>query len=354
MAATFAIIVTTSTKSGFCFTLLKELDVWRRSDSAGDTEGTRLKALGGQLAAANRGEQRKKSVLRGIVWSILAIMNIVSMVAGILLWVRCSPIYKGWRPSVEGTCWGEFATITPPRINTAVTGIMDFVLSVLPMYMLRDVPLRTGERVGLMFCFSLGLFAAVTGFLKTSEVHILAGNDVTFDIVPLTIWGSAEPNLILIAISLPESRHLFFKGSRYGTQPPTPQGLRDATTSQMAARSSLKADAAPPDPDSKTDAAPATHSVSARTSRDDIWEVLSYYGVQRSPPQPRTAPPPPRATVVMRPRDGGRGRHAQAPMTRPPREMSRDSRAAWLYGRDAYAADLRRDAADMPAPRRSK
>lgn len=123
VAATLAIIVTTSTKSGFCITLLNELDVWPGNEAAvqptQDTEGARLnEAPRGERAAAIRDGQTAKSALRGIVWSVLAIMNIVSMVCGILLWVRCSPMHKGWHPNVEGTCWGETASITPPRVNT--------------------------------------------------------------------------------------------------------------------------------------------------------------------------------------------------------------------------------------------
>lgn len=111
---------------------------------------------------------------------------------------------------------------------------------------------------------------------------------------------------------------------------------------QMAAGSGFKAPAAD-----------ATYSTSARTSRDDMWEVLSYYGVTRSPSPPR-ATPPPRATVVVRPRDSWYGRHAQATVSRP-REMGRGSRAARLYGRDAYTVDLRGVTADIPArARRSK
>ncbi|KAL8381995.1 hypothetical protein RB595_005992 [Gaeumannomyces hyphopodioides] len=316
-AATMAIVVTTLSKSGFCITLLARLGVWPRGGDAGqatgDAEVARIRALRETRAAANREGQTTESVLRGIVWSVLASMNLVSMLAGILLWVRCSPIETAWDPNVRGTCWGETATITPAIVNTAVSGTMDIVLCAVPAYMLRNTPLRRGERAGVVFCLLLGLFASVTGFLKTADVHILAGPDVTFDIVALTIWGAAEPNLILIAISLPEARHLFWKGSRYDGRAATPQGLRDAIDYPVTS------------PDYK-----AERAQSARTSCDDLWDVLSYYGVGQ--------PPSARGGVVGRPRDSWLARYAHAPVARPreaaglPRQLSRTTEMPAMAG----------------------
>ncbi|KAL8347643.1 hypothetical protein RB601_002981 [Gaeumannomyces tritici] len=328
VAATMAIVVTTLSKSGFCVTLLARLGAWPRGGdvdrATGDVEVARIRALRETRAAANRDGKTTESVLRGIVWSVLASMNLVSMVAGILLWVRCSPMEKAWHPNVRGTCWGETAIITPAMVNTAFSGAMDIVLCVVPMYMLRNTPLRRGERAGVMFCLLLGLVASATGFLKTTEVHILAGPDVTFDIVPLTIWGSAEPNLILMAISLPEARHLFWKGSMYDGRAATPQGLRNAIDHPVTG------------PDDKAYEAQATQST--RTSRDDLWDVLSYYGVGQ--------PPSARGGVMGRPRESWLARYAHKPAARPreagapPGQPSRSAempaRADLRSGRSGY------------------
>ncbi|KAL8314448.1 hypothetical protein RB593_008193 [Gaeumannomyces tritici] len=329
VAATMAIVVTTLSKSGFCVTLLARLGAWPRGGdvdrATGDVEVARIRALRETRAAANRDGKTTESVLRGIVWSVLASMNLVSMVAGILLWVRCSPMEKAWHPNVRGTCWGETAIITPAMVNTAFSGAMDIVLCVVPMYMLRNTPLRRGERAGVMFCLLLGLVASATGFLKTTEVHILAGPDVTFDIVPLTIWGSAEPNLILMAISLPEARHLFWKGSMYDGRAATPQGLRNAIDHPVTG------------PDDKAYEAQATQST--RTSRDDLWDVLSYYGVGQ--------PPSARGGVMGRPRESWLARYAHKPAARP-REAGASSGQPSRSAEMAARADLRSDRSGYP------
>lgn len=45
--------------------------------------------------------------MRWLVWFIIISMNIAMGLTALLLWLRCTPIEKTWKPFGPGTCWDE-------------------------------------------------------------------------------------------------------------------------------------------------------------------------------------------------------------------------------------------------------
>ncbi|POS69160.1 hypothetical protein DHEL01_v212447 [Diaporthe helianthi] len=61
--------------------------------------------------------------------------------------------------------------------------------------------------------------AAIASWVKTSVMHILVGDDVTFEIVTLIVWAIIEPTVIIIAGSLPELRSFVWRDSSTASTP---------------------------------------------------------------------------------------------------------------------------------------
>lgn len=84
ISSTFAIVVTSLSKTGFAATLLRD-------------------AVG---------------FPRFCVWVLVFLMNAVSGVSGTLLWVQCTPLRKNFEAVKFGYCWPDSVRLAVPILNT--------------------------------------------------------------------------------------------------------------------------------------------------------------------------------------------------------------------------------------------
>lgn len=128
------------------------------SESATPEESTtswRDSAGNWQWGLSIKGQTRHKW-LRWTSWIILVAVNIVSLLAGVLIWTRCDPITKTYRPDVPGQCFSNTTTSAIFTTNNAFSGAMDLILSMLPFLIIWGKGLTRGQKLGVFFCVLLG------------------------------------------------------------------------------------------------------------------------------------------------------------------------------------------------------
>lgn len=85
---------------------------------------------------------------------------------------------------------------------------MDLSFAIVPWLLLRHLQVSPAEKIGIAVAMSMGVFAAISAFIKSSAMPSLASPDFSFDGVTLTLWSAAEPAVTIMAASVPMMRVL--------------------------------------------------------------------------------------------------------------------------------------------------
>ncbi|ROT41233.1 hypothetical protein SODALDRAFT_330954 [Sodiomyces alkalinus F11] len=115
----------------------------------------------------------------------------------------CDPVEKGWNPMIPGTC-GENSALW---LGSAVPSVViDLLILLLPLPKIWGLQLSTARKTGVTLVFVLGYCVIIVslGRLITLLTNIDGLNtDVTYEIVPVSMWVSAEAPVTLLCICLP-------------------------------------------------------------------------------------------------------------------------------------------------------
>ncbi|TLD03935.1 hypothetical protein PgNI_11133 [Pyricularia grisea] len=209
------------------------------SESATPEESTtswRDSAGNWQWGLSIKGQTRHKW-LRWTSWIILVAVNIVSLLAGVLIWTRCDPITKTYRPDVPGQCFSNTTTSAIFTTNNAFSGAMDLILSMLPFLIIWGKGLTRGQKLGVFFCVLLGSLTAAAAFVKAAQTQLNMDGDPTITGTSYLVWGTVESHVLVIAASLPSLGYFIWPPrdddrtiapSAQTWRIPTPEGLREA------------------------------------------------------------------------------------------------------------------------------
>ncbi|KAK0624516.1 hypothetical protein B0T17DRAFT_492545 [Bombardia bombarda] len=173
LSGTFSVMGAIWSKTSFAITLLKVTDGW---------------------------------VKRG-VWFIIVSINITMGLSALFPWVNCTPVRKAWDIYQVGECWAPEVMVYYNMFSAAYSAFMDIVLAFIPWTVIWGLQMRKKEKIGVAVAMSMGIFAGVTGFVKTSKVPLMLSDDFA-DGVDLFIWGNAESAITIIAASIPILRVL--------------------------------------------------------------------------------------------------------------------------------------------------
>jgi hypothetical protein len=95
--------------------------------------------------------------LRGFVAVVIVIMNVAMILQALFSWVKCIPVEKSWRPSVEGTCWDARFTNIYGISSGVLSGVCDLLFAFLPWTILWKLQMCTKENVGVALAMSMGV-----------------------------------------------------------------------------------------------------------------------------------------------------------------------------------------------------
>ncbi|MCJ1279146.1 hypothetical protein MMC21_006970 [Puttea exsequens] len=119
----------------------------------------------------------------------------------------CIPIAANWDPTISAHCGNKQSLAIVPPIPWIVT---DLIILLMPLPMVWKLQLPRLQKVGLACLFLLGGFAMVASCVRYSTLFY-KHDDVTFYIIPATIWTIIEADVTIISACLIVSRPWLMK-----------------------------------------------------------------------------------------------------------------------------------------------
>ncbi|KAJ6113368.1 hypothetical protein N7523_006685 [Penicillium sp. IBT 18751x] len=163
--------------------------------------------------------------MKVLLWAIIITMNAIMWLCAICYLAQCRPASALWNTKLMATakCWPTSVFETIALTAGAYSGCMDFILALFPWVLLWKLQMKKREKFGIAVAMSMGVFAAVTAFIKTSKlVNVSQVEDFTWFCSTIIIWASAETGLTIFAASIPSLRILFvrMRSSNYNRSNP--------------------------------------------------------------------------------------------------------------------------------------
>lgn len=114
------------------------------------------------------------------LWAVIVSLNVVMGIDAIIIFASCHPIEKIWRSDVPGKCWRPEVIVNVSIFAGVYSGVMDLVLAAFPIVLLQPLKIQKKEKIGVCVAMSLGVFAGITAFIKSSYMPKLGRwKDVT-------------------------------------------------------------------------------------------------------------------------------------------------------------------------------
>ncbi|KAJ5663192.1 hypothetical protein N7507_003923 [Penicillium longicatenatum] len=163
---------------------------------------------------------------KAALWFIMISMNAIMWLCGICYLAQCKPTAALWDTALIPTakCW-PFSVFENIALTAgAYSGCMDFILALFPWVILWKLQMKKREKFGIIIAMSMGVFASIAAFIKTSKlVNVAELTDFTYYCTPIILWASAETGLTIFAASIPALRILLLRmrSSRDDTDPST-------------------------------------------------------------------------------------------------------------------------------------
>ncbi|KAJ6003040.1 hypothetical protein N7451_005587 [Penicillium sp. IBT 35674x] len=156
------------------------------------------------------------------LWFILISMNAIMWLCGICYLAQCKPTAALWNTALMPTaeCWPVIVFENIALTAGAYSGCMDFILALFSWVTLWNIQMKKREKFGVLIAMSMGVFASVAAFIKTSKlVNVAQVKDFTYYCTPIILWASAETGLTIWAVSIPTLRILIkrMRSSKEGT-----------------------------------------------------------------------------------------------------------------------------------------
>ncbi|KAM0277437.1 hypothetical protein ACHAQH_005801 [Verticillium albo-atrum] len=146
------------------------------------------------------------------IWFMVVTMNAVLATNAVTTW-RAACDREGqdeYEAVLPGSCWGVIDAVIIAMVANSYSALVDFALALLPWKIVWKLQMKKYEKIGVAVAMSLGLVAGIVGAIKVvSAMSITAGPDIPYRLSMLFIWGQAEPNVTIIATTIPVLRVLF-------------------------------------------------------------------------------------------------------------------------------------------------
>ncbi|KAK1985750.1 hypothetical protein LZ30DRAFT_649211 [Colletotrichum cereale] len=145
------------------------------------------------------------------IWFLIISMNAVLATGAVASWIAaCDRPADSYEAVLPGACWRVQESVVMAMVSNGYSALVDFVLSLLPWAIIWGLGMKRHERIGVAIAMSLGIIAGLVGVIKVVKIMTIAGGaDIPYRLSLLFIWAQAEPNVTIVASSIPVLRVLF-------------------------------------------------------------------------------------------------------------------------------------------------
>ncbi|KAI1378728.1 hypothetical protein F4677DRAFT_443216 [Hypoxylon crocopeplum] len=138
------------------------------------------------------------------LWGLSAILVALNIFAIVLIIRFCDPPARQWDKSLPGTCIDPKLQLYGGAIQSAYNALLDIIVAAFPALFITKLNITRKMKVGLCFLMSGSVFAAAATIMKVYLIKDLdKHSDITWFWAPITLWYTAEMDVIIIVGTIP-------------------------------------------------------------------------------------------------------------------------------------------------------
>lgn len=126
---------------------------------------------------------------------------------------QCIPVSWYWDYSPadanKGTCVERNVLADTAYVHAGISFISDWILGLLPIWLLWNVQISRNKKIGVAFMLSLGLLCGVAAITRTVYIGKLDSANFKRNWISLALCSVIEPGLGIIAASIAAFRPIF-------------------------------------------------------------------------------------------------------------------------------------------------
>ncbi|TVY13291.1 hypothetical protein LARI1_G008772 [Lachnellula arida] len=146
-----------------------------------------------------------------VLYFLMFAVTVVCVLDALFDFIRCDPIAHIWNPTIDAKCWVSTEGFASLSIAAGcASAIADFVLAVLPWFILWGLQMKRKEKNLIAASMSLGFLAMVCGIIRAIALKSLnSRSDYSYDTVGLILWSSTELMVTILTATIPTLRPLY-------------------------------------------------------------------------------------------------------------------------------------------------
>ncbi|KAF2967107.1 hypothetical protein GQX73_g6482 [Xylaria multiplex] len=146
----------------------------------------------------------------------------------------CDPPQKQWQPWIPGTCINPQVQRDVGFVQSSYNALMDVIVAVFPAVFITKLKISRKMKMGLSLLMGGSVFAAGATIVKVYLLKDLDKHaDITWYWAPITLWYTAEMDVIIIVGTIPTLWPLI-RFIRRKKIPSRDQGIYDEVTSDVS------------------------------------------------------------------------------------------------------------------------
>ncbi|KAH7038966.1 hypothetical protein B0J12DRAFT_250037, partial [Macrophomina phaseolina] len=143
--------------------------------------------------------------LRMTVYAVTVVVTIYSIISSFVFLYACRPITKFWDLRIKhGSCINK---LTIPIFNGVMNTATDFIILLLPIFILWRVQVPKRQKIGLILIFMTGGFVVIVSIIRLKTSVDVKGNvDISWSAVFSESWWVVEMHVAIICACLPAGK----------------------------------------------------------------------------------------------------------------------------------------------------
>ncbi|KAI1078791.1 hypothetical protein F5B20DRAFT_581826 [Whalleya microplaca] len=151
------------------------------------------------------------------LWTLCALMVALNVLAIVVTTGYCFPARRMWDSTVPGTCMELKTQLYCGTTQAAYNALMDLLVAAFPPVIIAKLNMNRKMKIGLCGLMGGGVFAAAATIRKVFLMKDLDDHsDITWAWAPITLWYTAEMDVIIIFGTIPALWPIFKVVSRNG------------------------------------------------------------------------------------------------------------------------------------------
>ncbi|KAF2968672.1 hypothetical protein GQX73_g4915 [Xylaria multiplex] len=158
-------------------------------------------------------------------WALCVVLVALNIFAIVIIVCYCVPPAAQWDPSIKGKCIDYSFQIIVADIQSGYNAFIDFLVAVLPTLIIRKLNINLKMKISLCGLMGGAAFGAVATIVKIVTIKNSDHVDITWAWAPVTLWYTAEMDLIIIFGTIPALWPVvrwFMHRNEYGAYSDTP------------------------------------------------------------------------------------------------------------------------------------